>query len=536
MNGALNPKAVTEVQPPQELDDMYQDVDSEEFSELGSDLDEQEAGEGEVPALERLNEQMQATFSDQDIDEMIVYLKEAGMMAWIKKYVTERDIPVLLLLAALGAPIPLNAQNEPHSDPNMLHRLLKVTLTRILRRRSKLGHINTPDDVVNLIKRSKNIVVLTGAGISVSCGIQADFRSSSGIYAQINESNNYELEDPQQMFDIDYFRERPSVFYSFASQIYPSNFIPSPCHRFIRLLEDRDILLRNYTQNIDTLETEVGVTRVLQCHGSFATATCIECKTKVNGSLLKDDIFAQQIPLCKACNKSTPPAKGKPRSRSKSKSKKKDVWNPKQKDEDDDMDIPTPPLPKSIMKPDIVFFGEPLNDEFDHCLFKDRESVDLLLVIGTSLKVAPVSEILTHIPHSVPQVLINKTPVTHVNPDVVLLGDADRVIEYLCDRLAWSLPGVGPPNKAKAQVRLPGVPIKPVKAYNHDHVWLFPGGEGGSWALRDSPPSLKPPPSVIPSRPDSATSSIRKRLSNESLRPTLDRKDTDRNAKKSRLV
>ncbi|CAE6468360.1 unnamed protein product [Rhizoctonia solani] len=515
MNGALNPKAITEAQTPQELDDMYQDVDSEEFSELGSDLDEQEAGEGEVPALERLNEQMQATFSDQDVDEMIAYLKEAGMIAWIKK-------------------------------------LLKVTLTRILRRRSKLGHINTPDDVVNLIKRSKNIVVLTGAGISVSCGIrgwplfvplntvadsaEADFRSSSGIYAQINESNNYELEDPQQMFDIDYFRERPSVFYSFASQIYPSNFIPSPCHRFIRLLEDRDILLRNYTQNIDTLETEVGVTRVLQCHGSFATATCIECKTKVNGSLLKDDIFAQRIPLCKMCNKPSPPVKGKPRSRSKSKSKKKDVWNPKQKDEDDDMDIPTPPLPKSIMKPDIVFFGEPLNDEFDHCLFKDRESVDLLLVIGTSLKVAPVSEILTHIPHSVPQVLINKTPVTHVNPDVVLLGDADRVIEYLCDRLAWSLPGVGPPNKAKAQVRLPGVPIKPVKAYNHDHVWLFPGGEGGSWALRDPPPSLKPPSSAVPSRPDSATSSIRKRLSNENLRPTLDRKDTDRNAKKSRLV
>lgn len=90
------------------------------------------------------------------------------------------------------------------------------------------------------------------------------------------------------------------------------------------------------------------MTRVLQCHGSFATATCIECKTKVNGSLLKDDIFAQQIPLCKACNKSTPPAKGKPKS--KAKAKKKDVWNPKQKDEDDDMDIPTPPLPKGIMK------------------------------------------------------------------------------------------------------------------------------------------------------------------------------------------
>ncbi|KAH7335486.1 DHS-like NAD/FAD-binding domain-containing protein [Rhizoctonia solani] len=531
MNGSLNPIAVTEVHPPNGLDDMYQDVDSEEFSEFGSDLDGQEAGEGEIPALDRLNKQMQAMLTDKDIDEMIGYLKEAGMMSWIKRYVTEREIPVLVLLAALGAPIPLNAQSEPHSDPNMLHRLLKVTLTRILRRRSKLDHINTPNDVVNLIKRSKNIVVLTGAGISVSCGIP-DFRSSSGIYAQINESNNYELEDPQQMFDIEYFREKPSVFYSFASQIYPSNFIPSPCHRFIRLLEDKDVLLRNYTQNIDTLETEVGVTRVLQCHGSFATATCIECKTKVNGSVLKDDIFAQRIPLCKICNKPTPPAKGKP----KSKSKKKDVWNPKQKDADDDMDIPIPPLPKGIMKPDIVFFGEPLNDEFDHCLFKDRESVDLLLVIGTSLKVAPVSEILTHIPHSVPQVLINKTPVTHVNPDVVLLGDADRVIEYLCDKLAWTLPGVGSPKKEKAQARLPGVAIKPTKAYNHDHVWLFPGGEGGSWALPDSPPSVKPPSSAAPSRPDSVTSSIRKRLSNESLRPTLGRKDSDRNTKKSRLV
>lgn len=469
-------------------------------------------------------------FSEQDIDDMHTYLKQAGMFAWIKLYVTERATPVLVLLAALGAPIPLNAQNEPHSNPDLQYRLLKLTLTRILRRRSKLEHINTPDDVVDLIRRSKNILVLTGAGISVSCGIP-DFRSSSGIYAQINESNNYELEDPQQMFDIEYFREKPSVFYSFASQIYPSNFIPSPCHRFIKLLETNDKLLRNYTQNIDTLETEVGVTRVLQCHGSFATATCIECKTRVNGAELKDDIFAQRIPICKSCNKPTPrKALAKPK-------KKKDVWNPRQKDADDDLDIPTPPLPKGIMKPDIVFFGEPLNDDFDNYLFQDRETVDLLLVIGTSLKVAPVSEILTHIPHSVPQVLINKTPVTHVNPDVVLLGDADRVVEYLCDKLAWTLPGAsGKMTKGKTSPRPPATPLEPTKAYNHDHVWMFPGGEGGNWALREPPPTFKPSSVVMLSEPNSSTSSIRKRLSNESLRPALERNGTDRSTKKSRLV
>lgn len=72
------------------------------------------------------------------------------------------------------------------------------------------------DDVLNLLRVSKRIIVLSGAGISVSCGIReslerrhfclfsdehpaADFRSSSGIYALLNEEMNYELDDPQQM-------------------------------------------------------------------------------------------------------------------------------------------------------------------------------------------------------------------------------------------------------------------------------------------------------------------------------------------------
>ncbi|KAF8605800.1 SIR2-domain-containing protein [Ceratobasidium sp. AG-I] len=527
----VNPKNLTEVNPP-EIEDTYQDINSDEFAEY-SDF-EDEGGE-QNPALDQLVDQMHDMFSDEDIDNMLTYLKEAGMLAWIKLYVVDKAVPITLLLLALGSHIPLNINKEPHSDPGLLQRLLKVTLSRILRRRTKLPNINTPDDVVALIRRSKNMIVLTGAGISVSCGIP-DFRSSSGIYAQINESNNYELDDPQQMFDIDFFREKPSVFYSFASQIYPSNFIPSPCHRFIKLLEDKNKLLRNYTQNIDTLETEVGVTKVLQCHGSFATATCIQCKSRVNGSELKEDIFANRIPQCKICNK-------KPSPKSEGKPKKKDVWNPKQRDEDDDLDIPTPPLPRGIMKPDIVFFGEPLTDDFDHYLFKDREEVDLLLVIGTSLKVAPVSEILTHVPHSVPQVLINKTPVPHVTPDVVLLGDADRVVEYLCDRLGWTLPSAttksasnGTAGNGTATAARPlKSQIRPTKSYNQDHVWMFPGGEGGTWALRDPPPTLNKLGSVAPQRPNSAPVSTRKHPSSDSLPNTLDRQDSDRNTKKPRL-
>ena len=106
-------------------------------------------------------------------------------------------------------------------------------------------------------------MVLTGAGVSVSCGIP-DFRSPDGIYSRLAE---FELDDPSQMFELEFFSEKPEVFYSFAKEIFPSNFMPSPSHNFIKMLEDQGKLLRNYTQNIDTLEQKAGIRNVLQCQG-----------------------------------------------------------------------------------------------------------------------------------------------------------------------------------------------------------------------------------------------------------------------------
>ena len=55
----------------------------------------------------------------------------------------------------------------------------------------------------------------------------------------------------------------------FLQEIYPGQFEPSPCHKFIKLLENQGKLLRNYTQNIDTLEKVAGVERVIECHGKY---------------------------------------------------------------------------------------------------------------------------------------------------------------------------------------------------------------------------------------------------------------------------
>uniref|UniRef100_A0A3P9AIT1 protein acetyllysine N-acetyltransferase n=1 Tax=Esox lucius TaxID=8010 RepID=A0A3P9AIT1_ESOLU len=260
-------------------------------------------------------------------------------------------------------------------------------------KRKKRKDVNTLEDVVRLLHESKKMIVLTGAGVSVSCGIP-DFRSRDGIYARL-AIDFPDLPDPQAMFDIDYFRRDPRPFFKFAKEIYPGQFQPSPCHKFISMLDKQGKLLRNYTQNIDTLEQVAGVKRIIQCHGSFATASCLVCKHKVDCEAVRKDIFNQVVPHCPRC----------------------------------------PDIPLAIMKPDIVFFGENLPELFHRAMKQDKDEVDLLIVIGSSLKVRPVALIPTSIPHEVPQVLINREQLPHLNFDVELLGDCDVIINELCHRL-----------------------------------------------------------------------------------------------------
>ena len=105
------------------------------------------------------------------------------------------------------------------------------------------------------------------------------------------------------MFDIRLFREDPSIFYSVAKDILPSTNKFSPTHAFIKLLQDKHKLLTNFTQNIDNLEHHAGIfpERLIQCHGSFATATCVECKYRVAGQEIYKDLKAGRVARCDRC-------------------------------------------------------------------------------------------------------------------------------------------------------------------------------------------------------------------------------------------
>lgn len=446
---------------------------------VGGDPLDDDAEPIDAAQLRALEQEAEQAWTKGEIRRMMSFLKERGMSAFIRDYVVIKQIPIVKLLFAFQ--ISLCPELRTKNAKTLLY-FLRVAISRVLRLRERLSQYNCIEDAISLIQGSRRIIILTGAGISVSCGIP-DFRSRNGLYASLKENGQYDLDDPQQMFDIHYFKEHPAVFYSFASKIYPSNFIPSPCHRFIKLIEDKGKLLRNYTQNIDTLETQTGITRVLQCHGSFKTATCLLCRRQVPGIEIESEILERRIPYCKACLDTHRASEAK--KKIKKGKKRKNEWEDDSDECDDD-------LPVGVMKPDITFFGEKLNDAFDDALLEDRDKVDLLLVIGTSLKVSPVSEILSHLPHSVPQILINKTPIRHINPDIVLLGNADDIVQYLCERLRWNLP---PPTPQKGtHLDVPAMPSKngkrsstemigradPVRV-GESHVWLFQGAEGGKW-------------------------------------------------------
>jgi NAD+-dependent protein deacetylase SIR2 len=187
--------------------------------------------------------------------------------------------------------------------------LLALAMSRELQKRAKLSQYNSIEDAVELLRRSHNIIVLTGAGISTSLGIP-DFRSKgTGLYAQLEHLG---LSDPQEVFDITTFRQDPSIFFSVAKDILPATTRFTPTHGFISLLQDKGKLLTNYTQNIDNLETYAGVRpdKMVQCHGSFGTATCQQCRYQIQGDKIFPDIRAGKIPRCTRCTQGLASSRG----------------------------------------------------------------------------------------------------------------------------------------------------------------------------------------------------------------------------------
>ena len=106
------------------------------------------------------------------------------------------------------------------------------------------------DHVASLIQSvpDESVIVLVGAGASVSAGIP-DFRTpGTGLYDNLQA---YNLPYPEAIFDIGFFRHTPEPFYKLCKEMWPGQYEPTPAHRFLQKLYEHRKLKRCYTQNID---------------------------------------------------------------------------------------------------------------------------------------------------------------------------------------------------------------------------------------------------------------------------------------------
>lgn len=200
------------------------------------------------------------------------------------------------------------------------------------------------------------------------------------------------------MFDISFFRNNPRPFYALAHELAPGRFRPTIAHSFIKLLYDKGMLLKHFTQNIDCLERQAGVPgdMIVEAHGSFAGQHCIECKAVYPDENMKAAVEGGEVPTCLECK-------------------------------------------TGYVKPDIVFFGEALPSDF----FTSRtlpESADLCIVMGTSLSVQPFASLPGFCPDGVPRVLINLDRVGSMGSrpdDVLILGDCDAGVRKFAEAVGW---------------------------------------------------------------------------------------------------
>ncbi len=156
-------------------------------------------------------------------EEAVAYrtqLRTLGAEQFLKTTVKAGKITAKKLCTAFDVRLPPFLEGAPDGAYNAL---LVLAISRELSKRIKLPQYNTVEDAVRLLKESRNIIVLTGAGvgcsntlrvklftecfkISTSLGIP-DFRSKdTGLYSKLEHLG---LSDPQEVFDISLFREDP---------------------------------------------------------------------------------------------------------------------------------------------------------------------------------------------------------------------------------------------------------------------------------------------------------------------------------------
>jgi NAD-dependent deacetylase len=228
------------------------------------------------------------------------------------------------------------------------------------------------------ISRSRYVVALTGAGISVESGIP-DFRSADGLWSKY---------DPMEFGYIESFRANPAKVWKMLVELDKVllRAAPNPAHLALAQLEERGILRAILTQNVDSLHQRAGSRKVIEFHGNNRTLRCDSCGQRFS----RETVSLNTLPPLCPC--------GKP------------------------------------LRPDLVFFGETIPTDAYHQAMAAAGKCDLMLVVGTSAAVAPASII----PRVAKQ---NSAFILEINPKASELS-TQLTDFHLAEPAGLALPGI----------------------------------------------------------------------------------------------
>lgn len=195
--------------------------------------------------------------------------------------------------------------------------------------------------VAELIASSRgNVVLFTGAGISTESGIP-DFRGPKGLWKRISP----------EIFSIEFFQEDPDFSWKkYLEEVYVpiSRASPNSAHYAVAKLEAGGLVKGVITQNIDRLHQKAGSRNVIELHGRFDEVQCLRCSFRGDLKKFVEEVKkSEKAPRCPRCS--------------------------------------------SILKPAVVYFGEPLPEKELLDALSMARSSSLLIIIGTSLAVYPAA-------------------------------------------------------------------------------------------------------------------------------------------------
>jgi len=238
------------------------------------------------------------------------------------------------------------------------------------------------DRLATLLRESGRTVVFTGAGVSTLSGIP-DFRGEGGVYQEL---------DQEKAFVLEYFLRDPSYYYLNTKNLFYSlkETEPSIVHLECARLEELGLVEALVTQNIDTLHQRAGSRSVIELHGTLTAHHCLECRKGFDYSWICGLVQQDEVPYCDSCG--------------------------------------------GAIKPNITFFGEPLNQADLSRAFRLAATADLMVVLGSSLTVYPAAAVpLVTIEHGGRLAIINRDPTPFDQLAVFLHEDLQSGFEELAE-------------------------------------------------------------------------------------------------------